>query len=277
MKKQNFLQDFAMKIYKTPFTNRLLRNIWYSYVAIADHKKIASFLNYGYQSNLKQNLKLSKKEKKDLYSIQLYHYVASGTNLSGKNVLEIGCGKGGGANYLAKSQSPKKYVATDINKAEINFASKLFKQQNNLTFQVSDAQNLSFPNEKFDVIINVESAHHYDNLKKFFKEVLRVLRPKGKFLMASYWPQNTIKKVENKLNASGLKLISSKDITSHVAKSLRLDSNRRREMIHKSVPEIFWKLAEDFAGVEGTILHNSFKNKDYIYKYYVLEKNKIKK
>ena len=45
-----------------------------------------------------------------------------------------------------------------------------------------DAQDLPFPDESFDAVINVEASHIYPNFERFLGEVARVLRPGGHFL-----------------------------------------------------------------------------------------------
>ena len=49
-----------------------------------------------------------------------------------------------------------------------------------------DAQNLPFPDESFDAVINVEASHIYPNFERFLGEVARVLRPGGHFLYADF-------------------------------------------------------------------------------------------
>jgi ubiquinone/menaquinone biosynthesis C-methylase UbiE len=57
-----------------------------------------------------------------------------------------------------------------------------------LDFVRGDAQNLHFPDQSFDAVINVEASHIYPNLERFLGEVARVLRPGGHFLYADFRP-----------------------------------------------------------------------------------------
>jgi ubiquinone/menaquinone biosynthesis C-methylase UbiE len=42
-----------------------------------------------------------------------------------------------------------------------------------------DAQNLPFPDQSFDAVINVEASHIYPEFERFVGEVARVLPPEG--------------------------------------------------------------------------------------------------
>jgi ubiquinone/menaquinone biosynthesis C-methylase UbiE len=46
-----------------------------------------------------------------------------------------------------------------------------------LDFVHGDAENLPFPDESFDAVINVEAPHAYPQLSRFLAAVARVLRP----------------------------------------------------------------------------------------------------
>ena len=62
-------------------------------------------MNYGYDApNL--SLKLENADEVERYPIQLYHHVASQSELKDKIVLEVGSGRGGGASYIARYLNP---------------------------------------------------------------------------------------------------------------------------------------------------------------------------
>ena len=117
--------------------------------------------------------------------IQLYHQTATQVDLSGKDVLEVSCGHGGGASYLTRTLHPASYTALDFNAAGIDFCQKRHDLPG-LKFVQGDAQNLPFPDESFDAVINVEASHIYPNFERFLGEVARVLRPGGHFLYADF-------------------------------------------------------------------------------------------
>jgi ubiquinone/menaquinone biosynthesis C-methylase UbiE len=49
---------------------------------------------------------------------------------------------------------------------------------------VANAEQLPFGDDKFDVVISVESSEHYHDIGRFLRETHRVLRPGGKLLLA---------------------------------------------------------------------------------------------
>ena len=104
-----------------------------------------------------------------------------------KEILEIGCGNGIQAIYINTSHSPSSITGIDLSKANIEIANSEKEGANaeNVRFLVDDAQNLTqIQSESIDVLLNIESAFHYPDKTKFLKEVHRVLKPGGQFLIA---------------------------------------------------------------------------------------------
>ena len=52
-------------------------------------------------------LPLDESDEPNRYSIQLYHQTATQIDISGKDVLEVSCGHGGGASYLTRTSAPR--------------------------------------------------------------------------------------------------------------------------------------------------------------------------
>lgn len=115
------------------------------------------------------------------------HCIALVDNLSGKSVLEIGCGNGVQACYVTETYKPAKMTGIDFNPASIEIAN-MEKERRNLrevTFHIDDAQVLKeIPSNSQDLIINIESAFHYPDKSAFLREIHRVLKPGGQFLIA---------------------------------------------------------------------------------------------
>lgn len=138
------------------------------------------FLNYGYEEDPPMGVPLSPPDEANRFPIQLYHRTAAQVDLHGKRVLEVGCGHGGGASYLMRTFRPASYTGLDLNSDGIEFC----RQRHNvagLKFVQGDAENLPFPDESFDVVINIESSHLYAQFPRFLAEVARVLVPGGIF------------------------------------------------------------------------------------------------
>ena len=105
-------------------------------------------------------LPLAASDEPNRYGIQLYHRTATQADLSDKQALEVSCGHGGGASYLVRMLRPASYTGLDINADGIAFCRKTHHLPG-LDFVHGDAENLPFPDESFDAVINVEASHGY--------------------------------------------------------------------------------------------------------------------
>jgi ubiquinone/menaquinone biosynthesis C-methylase UbiE len=92
------------------------------------------------------------------------------------------CATGNGQAALALSHSFRKVLATDLSEEQI----KIAPQKNNITYQVGIAEDrLDAPDLSFD-LITIAQALHWPNLKLFYEEVMRVLKPDGIFAAWGY-------------------------------------------------------------------------------------------
>lgn len=108
-------------------------------------------------------------------------------SLKNKEVLEIGCGNGIQALYINAIYKPLRITGIDLNESNIEIANleKEKAEMSNVQFMVDDAQNLTkIASNSFDVLLNIESAFHYPDKSAFLKEVYRVLKPGGQYLIA---------------------------------------------------------------------------------------------
>src|SRR3989344_9429913 len=235
-------------------TSSFLMKRWYGYISKLDKKEKIMLLNYGYENGRK--ITSRKCYENNRYSIQLYYKIASSVQIKDKKILEVGCGRGGGAFYIAGYLKPKLIIGIDNSKSEINFDKKHYHKQN-LKFQHGDAIDIPFQEGSFDIVINIESSHCYVDFEKFSEEVKRVLKPSGYFLFADFRKQELIKQLFGSINKSGLKVIKREEITKNVAKALDLDSERRKNLIKELLPKFLYKAAEQFAGVKRSEEHTS--------------------
>src|ERR1043166_1106156 len=107
------------------------------------------------------------------------------TNTDGLKVLEIGCCLGTDGAQFAKAGAD--YTGVDLTEAAIELARKrfeLFGLQGN--FQVVDAEQLTFPDESFDLVYSHGVLHHTPDINASVHEIHRVIRPGGCAIVMLY-------------------------------------------------------------------------------------------
>lgn len=104
-------------------------------------------------------------------------------NLTKKRILEIGCGRGGFANFLAKKlPSSNKIFACDYSSSAIEIGRKKCGV-NNIEWKQENIMEISFPEASFDMVISCETIEHITNPSKAVKELYRILKPGGTLIL----------------------------------------------------------------------------------------------
>lgn len=103
--------------------------------------------------------------------------------LGGKDVLEIGCGRGGLANWLVQGD-PHLLVAADFSTSAVSAASRK-PMAGPVTFAVADVQRIPHPDESFDIVVSCETVEHVLQPATAVKELARVLRLGGRLLLTT--------------------------------------------------------------------------------------------
>lgn len=99
-----------------------------------------------------------------------------GLTLRGKDIMEIGCGNGYGAQLLNQG-APRSYVGLDLMEEQIQMARQRYPDYQ---FLVQDATDLgSFGPASKDVVIVFGVLHHIPEWRKVLDEIKCVLRPGG--------------------------------------------------------------------------------------------------
>lgn len=250
----------------------LFFKIWYWYVSTVDKNAEVIFMNFGYSKD-KYKIDLKNEDEKNRYSAQLYNLVASGTEIKEKNILEVGCGRGGGLSFVNRYFSPKNVTGVDLNKKAIKFCKKYYKEGNNNFFQ-ANAQKLPFNNNVFDVVLNVESSHRYIQMDEFLSEVKRVLKPNGYLSFTDFREKKDIEKLHNQIIEAGFIIEKHESITKNVVEALELATPDREKLVHKLAPKFLHSLAKNFAATKGTETYKRFDTNFYEYVFYVLKNKK---
>jgi phthiocerol/phenolphthiocerol synthesis type-I polyketide synthase E len=177
------------------------------------------FLNYGYIS-LNGEADESRFEVPERVfnrnSVRLAFELIGDSELQGRRVLDVGCGRGGTVALMAGTLGAKA-VGVDLSPEAVAFCRKT--HQHGTRFEVGDSENLPFKNRSFEVVTNLESSHTYPNLRAFFAEVSRVLKKKGKFLYTDLLPVERWLEVRALLAPVGLAIKAEREITANVLAS----------------------------------------------------------
>jgi MPBQ/MSBQ methyltransferase len=102
--------------------------------------------------------------------------------------LDVGCGIGGTSRFIAKQRPQWTVTGISISPEQVDRASAIAIQQNvfNVDFRCCDAMAMPFPDASFDVVWSCESAEHMPDKNAFIKECMRVLKPGGRFVLATW-------------------------------------------------------------------------------------------
>jgi ubiquinone/menaquinone biosynthesis C-methylase UbiE len=219
-----------------------------------------SFMNYGFAPLSAELAGSSEPEK---YCLQLYRQLIGSTVLRDKRVVEVSCGRGGGAAHVASSYQPASYLGIDISERNLALAMQRFSGVKNLSFQQGNAEALPLEDASRDVVLNVEASHLYDDPGKFFAEARRVLVPGGRFLHVDLAWQD--KDPPGMIAAAGFKVNEVEDITRNVVQALELDSVRREALV-ATFPESMRKDFRDWSGVKDFRAYNRLKNGEWRYR-----------
>lgn len=261
--------EIVERVLRVPTLRRRLWRWWYQRLVRMDSRPDWTFMNYGYCAG--EPLELSKEREADRYCIQLYDLLASATALEGREVLEVGSGRGGGAAWVHERHRPALMTGVDYTPANIELC-RARHTAPGLDFEAGDAEALPFENDRFDAVLNLESSHCYGSRARFFGEVARVLQPGGCFLYADLFSEAETGEIRRLLAEAGLRIESEQDIGPGVFEAMRRDDERKRRLIEERAPRWLHGLLGQFAGVDGSGVHNSLGNGAIRYLFFVLRK-----
>ncbi|GFG76033.1 phthiotriol/phenolphthiotriol dimycocerosates methyltransferase [Mycobacterium botniense] len=256
----------------SPFVMKLFARYFYPLVTrrlgIAD----MVFLNDGYEEDPPMALPLAASDEPHRFPIQLYHRVANQVDLSGKRVLEVSCGHGGGASYLVRTMRPASYTGLDLNPAGVAFCRKTHVLPG-LDFVQGNAEDLPFADQSMDAVINVEASHCYPRFDRFLAEVARVLRPGGHFLYTDLRPRLRIAEWEAALAKAPLRMVSQAEINAEVLRALMRNSERLLTLVSQRLPPILHGVGREAAHVQGSRYYRDLQRGEFSYRVYCFTKD----
>jgi 2-polyprenyl-3-methyl-5-hydroxy-6-metoxy-1,4-benzoquinol methylase len=121
-------------------------------------------------------------EPPGIVALHLKRYLFAQQYCTGKVVLDAACGAGYGSAELARV-APR-VVGVDVDERAIEYARSRYGGDN-VEFEAMDVTALRFADASFDVVVSFEAIEHVEDDVAFLREVVRVLRPSGTFIVST--------------------------------------------------------------------------------------------
>lgn len=129
------------------------------------------------------------KESSSLATVELLEHLMHDVELpDDARVCDVGCGYGETSRYLANWFNVK-VTGLSVSEKQLNFARSLGKNSS-VELLLQDWMKNDLPSESYDLVISIESSEHMPDLKRFFKEAYRVLRPGGTLKVCAWLSKN---------------------------------------------------------------------------------------
>jgi len=256
-----------------PRLQKSLIKAGYQLVSARNRGGDSTFMNYGYAPPDHPRFDIRLPEGGEIYrnSAQLYYHVASAVDLGGKDVLEVGSGRGGGSAFIKRQFLPRSVTGVDFASKAVSFCNGHY-HIDGLSFMKGDAENLPCTAQSFDVVINVESSHCYPSFPRFLKQVRVVLRPRGYLLFADLRRQQDAILLRDQFREAGFQVLEEERITADVVHALELDDARSLSLIRQSIPPLLRNVSREFLGVKGSRVHEDLRTGALEYLRFVLRK-----
>jgi ubiquinone/menaquinone biosynthesis C-methylase UbiE len=225
----NLLLSALDAIYDTNLFHKGFWKFIYDWVA-GEQPKAFRMMNYGYLEDEHTTEDLQGEE----LCRRLYLHVAGAIDLTGRTILDVGAGRGGGLVHVKQALAPKAAFGLDLSSKAVELARRMAAGVPGVSFFQGDAEEMPFGDASFDAVLNVESSHCYPSRACFFQEVRRVLVPGGSFLYADFFQADTLEAVRGALRGAPFEIVQDRDITAQVLSALRRDEARKLTLIERA-------------------------------------------
>jgi len=222
------------------------------------------FLNFGYVPDGSPTSSVIELPEHCLNknSVRLVLEVIGDCDLGGRRVLDIGCGRGGAISVIEQFFPPKSVCGLDLSSIAIAFC-RATHRHDAVTFCVGAAERLTFDDESFDVVINIESSQSYPDIHAFYRQVFRVLAPGGRFLYTDAMPVGRFAECGLYLQRTGFILEQDRDITRNVLRSCDEIARYRMRAYGETQRD---EIMEDFLGTPGSHFYEEMKTGAWTYR-----------
>lgn len=129
-------------------------------------------------------------------------------------VLDLGCGGGRNIEYFLTKAD--KVYGLDHSEASVKITSERNKEaieSGRCKILLGDVKSLPFEDESIDVVTAFETIYFWSDIEECFKEIYRVLKKDGKFLICNEVSSMKRKDVRKLSKVINLKVYTPKDLT----------------------------------------------------------------
>ena len=262
-----------------PRARKLIWRVLYEAASAGGRVGQVTVMNYGFAP---VGAAMESWPEVDRFGLALYEKVAGAVDLAGKDVLEVGCGRGGGASFVFERFAVRSMTGLDLARRAIKRGRARYGRPG-FELLAGDAERLPFPDGAFDAVLSVETSHCYSDVDRFLAEVHRVLAPDGFLLLADLrdtaagdggagMGAGDIATLRAQLARSGFRCLEEEDLTEGVLLALALNTPAVRARVEERAPRFMRNLALTFAATEGSPMYQRFAEGESIYARFTLQK-----
>jgi ubiquinone/menaquinone biosynthesis C-methylase UbiE len=130
-------------------------------------------------------------------------------NLSGKVIIDAGCGSGYSSKLIMDAFNPSELIAFDIMPEQIAIAQKRYK---NIDFKTGDLTQINIPDSTADAVFVFGILHHIPQWRKALRNISGFLKQSGVFLVDEPRYRFTWNEFEQGIRDAGLSLCERENI-----------------------------------------------------------------